>query len=75
MTEFVDQCTYGDGFLFIDIVGADFGLGSISHGLGHYFGHGVNGSIEPREISGRFFRIGRTFAKKIMATGAATGTG
>ena len=35
----------------------------------------MNGSIDPRASSGRLCWIGRTVAEKIMATGAAAGTG
>ena len=35
----------------------------------------MNGSIELRESSGKLFRIGRTVAEKITATGAAVVTG
>ena len=64
-----------DGFLSIDIDGADFGFGGRSHDVGHDFGHSVNGSIEPRASSGRLCRIGRAVAEKIISTGAASGTG
>ena len=35
----------------------------------------MNGSIDPGTISWRLCRIGRTVAEKLMATGAAAGTG
>ena len=35
----------------------------------------MNGSIEPRASAGRLCGIGRAVAEKIMATGAAAGTG
>ena len=57
VAEFAEQCADGGGFLSIDIGGADFGFGGRSHDVGHYFGHGVNGSIEPRASSGRLCRI------------------
>ena len=75
MAEFAEQCAYGGGLLSIDIGCADLCFGSRSHDVGHDFGHGVNGSIEPRASSGRLCRIGRTVAEKIMATGTASGTG
>ena len=75
VAKFADHCGDGDGFLCIDIGGADFGFGGKSHDVGHDFGHGVNGSIEPWESSGRHCQIGRTVAEKIMANGTATGTG
>ena len=62
MAEFVEKCTDGDGFLSIDIGGADFGFVGKYHDVGHDFGHGVNGSIEPRASSGRLCWIGRTVA-------------
>ena len=64
MAEFSEQCADGDGFLSIDIGGANFGLGGRYHDVGHDFGHGVNGSIEPQASSERLFRIGRTVAEK-----------
>ena len=75
MFKLADYCADGDGFLSIDIGGANFGFGSRSHNVGHDFGHGVNESIEPRVISGRQCWIGRTVAEKIMAPGTAAGTG
>ena len=75
VTEFAEQCADGDGFLSIDIVGADFGFGGRSHDVGHDFGHGVNWSIGPWASYGRLCRIRRTVTEKIMATGAAAGTG
>ena len=75
VAEFAEKCVDGDSFLSIDIGGAYFGFGGISHDIGHYFGHRVNGSIEPRASSGRICRIGRTVADKIFSTGAAAGTG
>ena len=73
--EFADQCADGDGFLSIDIGGADFGFGGRSHNVGHDFGYSMNGSIEPWASYGRLCWIGRTVAEKIIATGAAAGTG
>ena len=73
--EFADQCANGYGSLSIDICGANFVFGGRSHDIGHYFGNGVNGSIEPQASSGRLFRIGRTVAEKIMATGTAADMG
>ena len=75
VAKFAEQCADDDGFLSIDIGGADFGLGDRSHEIGHDFGHGVNGSIEPRASYGRLCRISRMVTEKIMATGAAAGTG
>ena len=75
MAKLAEQCADGDGFLYIDIGGADFGFGGRSHDVGHGFVHGVKGSIEPWASSGRLCRIGRTVAEKIMATGASAGTG
>ena len=69
MAEFANQCADGDGFLSIDIGGANFSFGSRSHNVGHDFGHGVNGYIEPQASSRRLCRIGRAVADKIMATG------
>ena len=75
VAKFAEQCANEYGFLSIDIGGTDFGFGGRSHDVGHDFGHGVNGSIEPLASAGRICRIGRTVAEKIMATGAAAGTG
>ena len=75
VAEFAEQCADGEGFLSIDIGGADFGFSGRSHDFGNDFGHGVNGYIELRESSGGLCRIRRTVAEKIMATGAAAGTG
>ena len=75
MAELAEQCADGDGFLSIDIGGTDFGFSGRSHDVGHDFGHGVNRSIEMQASSGRIFRIRQTVAEKIMATGAALGTG
>ena len=75
MAEFAEKCANGDSFLSIDITGADFGFGGRYHDVGNNFGHGVNGSIEPRASSGSIFWIERTVTKKIMATGPAVGTG
>ena len=71
VAKFAEQCADGDGFLFIDIGGADFGFGGWSHDVIHDFRHGVNGSIEPRLPFGRLFRIMQAVAEKIMATGTA----
>ena len=75
MAKFAEQCAVGEGFLSIDIGGADLGFGGRSHDIGHDFRHGVDGSIEPRESSGRICRIRRAVAERIMATGAASGAG
>ena len=75
VAKFAEQCADGVGFLYIDIGGAYFGFGGISHDVVHDFVHGVNGFIDPRASSRRLFRNGRTSAEKIMATGAAAGTG
>ena len=61
------QCAHGDGFLSIDIDGADFGFGSQSNDVGHDFRHSVNGSIEPPAHYGRLFQIRRAVVEKIMA--------
>ena len=58
VAEFAEQRADGDGFLSIDIGGANFGFGGRSHDVGHDFGHSVNGSIEPRASSGRIFGSG-----------------
>ena len=58
VAKFAEQCADGDGFLSIDIGGANFGFCGRYHDVVHDFGHSVNGSIEPRDISGRFCRIG-----------------
>ena len=71
----MEQCADGDGFLSIDIGGADFGFGSRSHDVGHDFGHGMNRYIESRESAGGLYRIGRAVADKIMATSAGAGMG
>ena len=75
MAEFSEQCADGDGFLSIDIGGANFGLGGRYHDVGHDFGHGVNGSIEPQASSGRLCQIRRALAEKILATSAVSDTG
>ena len=75
VAKFSEQCADGGGFLSIDISGTDFGFGGRSHDAGNDFGHGGNGSIEPRASCGRLCWIGRRVAEKIMVTGAAAGTG
>ena len=75
VAKFAEQCKDGSGFLSIDICGANFGFGVRSHDVGHDFRHGVNGSIETQASSARICRIRRAVAEKIMATGAALGTG
>ena len=75
MAKFTGQCADGGCFLSIDVGGADIGFDGISHDVGHDIVHGVNGSIDPGTISWRLCRIGRTVAEKLMATGAAAGTG
>ena len=37
MAEFAEQCADGDGFLSIDIGGADLDFGGRSHDVGHDF--------------------------------------
>ena len=75
VAKFAEHCADGDGSLSIDICGVNFGFGVRSHDVGHDFGHGMNESIDPRASSGRLCRIRRTVSDKIMATGAAAGTG
>ena len=75
MVKFAEQCANGDGFLSIDIGGANFGLGGRSHGVRYDFRNGVNGSIELRERYGRLCRIRRAVAEKIMAPSAASCAG
>ena len=53
VAEFTEQCADKEVFLSIDIGGANFGFSGRSHDVRHNFGHGVNGSIEPRASSGR----------------------
>ena len=48
MAKCLEQCAYGEGFLSIDIGGANFGFGGQSHDVGHDYRHSANGSIEPR---------------------------
>ena len=75
VSEFAEQCADGDRFLSIDIGSADFGFVGRSHDVGHDFGYGVNRYIKPQASAGRLFWIWRTVAEKIMANGAAAGTG
>ena len=74
-SEFSEQCADGDSFLSIGESGADFCFDGISHDVGHDFGHGVNGSIEPQASSGRLCQIRRALAEKILATSAVSDTG
>ena len=57
MAKLTDQCADGDGFLYIDIGGANFGFGGRSHDGGHDFRYSVNQSIELRARFGRLCRI------------------
>ena len=57
MSELAEQCADGDGFLSIGIGGDDFGFGGTFHDVGHDFGQGVNGSVEPQASAWRLCRI------------------
>ena len=75
VAKYAEQCAYWYGFLSIYTGGDNFGFGGRSNDVGHDFGHGVNGSIEPQASSGRLCQIRRALAEKILATSAVSDTG
>ena len=64
VAKFLEQCAYGDGFLSIDIGGAEFGFGRRSNDIGHDFGHSVNGPIGRWRVLGGFVGSGELLMKK-----------
>ena len=75
VAKLAEKCADGGGFLSIGIGGTYFSFGGRSHDVGHDFGNILNRSIEPRASAGGLCWIRLTVPEKIMATGAAVGTG